>query len=90
MEQAHAVMQDFDVLVSPSFGGETMGLTNLMGHPCVCLPNALRPVEEGPDVRRQPGSISFIAPLYRDDKALTLAYAVQQETDFHTRRPPIR
>jgi Asp-tRNA(Asn)/Glu-tRNA(Gln) amidotransferase A subunit family amidase len=90
MERAHAVMQDLDVLVSPSFGGNTLGITNLTGHPCVCLPNALRPVEEGPDVRRQPGSISFIAPLYQDDAALKLAHAYQQETDFHKRRPPIR
>lgn len=90
MERAHAVMQDLDVLVSPSFEGGTLGITNLTGHPCVCLPNALRPAEEGPDVRRQPGSISFIAPLYQDHKALTLAHAVQQETDVHTRRPPIR
>ena len=90
MEQAHATMQDLDVLVSPSFGGGTLGITNLTGHPCVCIPNALRPVEEGPDVRRQPGSISFIGPLYQDEKALTLAHAVQQETDIHTRRPPIR
>ncbi|PSQ90071.1 MAG: amidase [Bacteroidetes bacterium QH_2_63_10] len=90
MEQAHTTMQALDVLVSPSFGGGTLGITNLTGHPCVCLPNALRPVEEGPDARRQPGSISFIAPLYRDHTALMLAHAVQQETDVHTRRPPIR
>ncbi|MFB6274024.1 MAG: amidase, partial [Salinibacter sp.] len=90
MEQAHAVMQDLDVLVSPSFGGGTLGITNLTGHPCVCIPNALRPVEEGPDERRQPGSISFIGPLYQDHMTLTLAHAVQQETDIHTRRPPVR
>ena len=90
MEQAHATLQDLDVLVSPSFGGDTLGITNLTGHPCVCVPNALRPVEEGPEARRQPGSISFIAPLYQDQHALTLAHAVQQETDIHTRRPPIR
>jgi Asp-tRNA(Asn)/Glu-tRNA(Gln) amidotransferase A subunit family amidase len=90
MERAHAVMQDLDVLVSPSFRGETLGITNLTGHPCVCVPNALRPVEEGPDVRRQPGSISFVAPLYQDQNALLLAHAVQQATDIHTRRPPIR
>jgi Asp-tRNA(Asn)/Glu-tRNA(Gln) amidotransferase A subunit family amidase len=90
MEQAHTVMQDLDVLVSPSFRGETLGITNLTGHPCVCVPNTLRPVEEGPDARRQPGSISFIGPLYQDQHALTLAHAVQQETDIHTRRPPIR
>ena len=90
MEQARATMQDLDVLVSPSFGGNTLGITNLTGHPCVCIPNALRPVEEGPDARRQPGSISFVAPLYRDQHALTLAHAVQQATDIHRRRPPIQ
>jgi Asp-tRNA(Asn)/Glu-tRNA(Gln) amidotransferase A subunit family amidase len=90
MEQAHAVLQDLDVLASPSFGGDTLGITNLTGHPCVCLPNALRPVEDGPAPRRQPGSISFVAPLYDDHKALRLAHAVQQQTDLHTRRPPIR
>ncbi|WP_103028812.1 amidase [Salinibacter altiplanensis] len=90
MEQAHAVMQDLDVLVSPSFGGGTLSITNLTGHPCVCLPNALRPVDEGPDERREPGSISFVAPLYKDQNALTLAHAVQKETEVHNRRPPIR
>lgn len=89
MEETHAVMQDLDVLVSPSFGGGTLRITNLTGHPCVCIPNALRPVEEGPESRREPGSISFIAPLYQDHHALRLAHAVQQETDIHTRRPPI-
>ncbi|WP_103026332.1 amidase [Salinibacter altiplanensis] len=90
MEQAHAVMQDLDVLVSPSFGGGTLSITNLTGHPCVCLPNALRPVDEGPDERREPGSVSFVAPLYKDQNALTLAHAVQKETEVHNRRPPIR
>jgi Asp-tRNA(Asn)/Glu-tRNA(Gln) amidotransferase A subunit family amidase len=89
MEQMHALMSDLDVLVSPSFEGGVLGITNLTGHPCVCLPNALRPVDEGPDSRRQPGSISLIGPLYRDAAPLTLAHAIQQETDFHTRRPPI-
>jgi Asp-tRNA(Asn)/Glu-tRNA(Gln) amidotransferase A subunit family amidase len=90
MEQVHATMRELDVLVSPSFGGNTLGITNLTGHPCVCIPNALRPVEEGPEGRRQPGSISFVAPLYKDHRALRLAHAVQQETEVHTRRPPIR
>jgi Asp-tRNA(Asn)/Glu-tRNA(Gln) amidotransferase A subunit family amidase len=90
MEQMHAVMEDLDVLISPSFEGGTLGITNLTGHPCVCIPNALRPVEDGPEGRRQPGSISLIGPLYRDATPLTLAHAIQQETDIHTRRPPLR
>ncbi len=90
MERMYEVMSDLDALVSPSFQGGTLGITNLTGHPCVCVPNALRPVEEGPEARRQPGSICIIGPLYRDAPALTLAHALQQKTDYHTRRPPIK
>jgi Asp-tRNA(Asn)/Glu-tRNA(Gln) amidotransferase A subunit family amidase len=89
MEQMHDLMANLDVLVTPSFEGGVLGITNLTGHPCVCIPNALRPVDEGPDSRRQPGSISLIGPLYGDAAPLALAHTIQQETDFHTRRPPI-
>ena len=90
MERMHQVMSDLDALVSPSFQGGTLGITNLTGHPCVCVPNAFRPVDEGADERRQPGSISIVGPLYRDAPALALAHTLQQETDYHTRRPPIK
>ncbi len=89
MEAMHETMADLDVLVSPSFQGGTLGITNLTGHPAVCLPNAFRPVDDGPEARRQPGSITFVGALYRDAAALQLAHAYQQETDFHTRRPPM-
>jgi len=89
MEAMHETMTGLDVLVSPSFQGGTLGITNLTGHPAVCLPNAFHPVEEGPDARREPASITFVGSLYRDDAALELAHAYQQETDFHTRRPPL-
>jgi Asp-tRNAAsn/Glu-tRNAGln amidotransferase A subunit and related amidases len=96
LQQTHAALEDVDVFVSPSFQGGTLGITNLTGHPCVCVPNAFRPAtsEEGepdpPEYRKQPGSISFVGALYRDDAALRLAHAYQQETDFDERRPPVR
>jgi Asp-tRNA(Asn)/Glu-tRNA(Gln) amidotransferase A subunit family amidase len=90
MEEMHGVMDGVDAFVSPSFQGGTLGITNLTGHPCVCVPNAFRDVEDQPDYRKQPGSISFVGALYRDDAALALAHAYQQNSDFHTRRPPIR
>jgi Asp-tRNA(Asn)/Glu-tRNA(Gln) amidotransferase A subunit family amidase len=89
MQAMHETMADLDVLVSPSFQGGTLGITNLTGHPAVCLPNAFHPVDEGPDARREPASITFVGALYHDDAALQLAHAYQQETDYHERRPPI-
>ncbi len=35
-----------------------------------------------------PTSITFMGRLYGDDKALALAHAYQQATDFHLQRPP--
>ncbi|NNF56674.1 MAG: amidase [Rhodothermaceae bacterium] len=88
MQQMAALMVDFDVIVTPSFGGSALGITNLTGHPAVVLPNGLFPVEGHPG-RRQPHSITFLAPLWKDHHALRLAHAVQQATDVHRQRPPI-
>ena len=90
MHAMHGVMADLDAFVCPSFRGGVLGITNLTGHPCVCVPNAFHPVEDQPEYRKDPGSISFLGALYRDDAALALAHAYQQQTDFHTRRPPIK
>ena len=88
MQQMAALMADFDVIVTPSFGGSALGITNLTGHPAVVIPNGLFPVEGHPE-RRQPHSITFLAPLWQDHHALRLAHAVQQATDVHRQRPPV-
>ena len=90
MRETHAALKGVDAFVSPSFRGGTLAITNLTGHPCVCVPNAFRPVDDAPSYRKQPGSITFLGALYRDDAALALAHAYQQATDFHQRRPSIR
>jgi Asp-tRNA(Asn)/Glu-tRNA(Gln) amidotransferase A subunit family amidase len=90
MQQMAALMEDVDVFVSPSFRGGTLRITNLTGHPCVCLPNAFHPLDDDPaSPRRQPGSITFAGGLYKDAEVLALAHAYQHATDFHRRRPPI-
>jgi Asp-tRNA(Asn)/Glu-tRNA(Gln) amidotransferase A subunit family amidase len=35
-----------------------------------------------------PVSLTFLGPLYQEEKALALAHAYQQATDFHLRQPP--
>lgn len=84
------LFQEIDVLVTPSFGGEVLQITNLTGHPAVCVPNRFDPIPDKPDSPyRQTGSISFIAGLYKDEQALALAHDFQQATDWHKKRPPI-
>ena len=84
------VMAGVDVFVAPAFGGGALRITNLSGHPCVCLPNAFHPLDDAPDSpRRQPGSITLLGGLYNDAAVLALAHAYQQATAFHRQRPPI-
>lgn len=91
MQEMHRVMEPFDVVITPTYAGGTLGITNLTGHPCICLPNEFAPVEDaGPDSpRREPRSFTMIGGLYKDAEVALLAHAYQEETDFHTQRPPI-
>jgi Asp-tRNA(Asn)/Glu-tRNA(Gln) amidotransferase A subunit family amidase len=80
MEAMRRWTREVDVWVSPSYGGDNLLLTNLTGHPAVVLPNGFR--SDG-----TPTSITFMADLYREEDALSVAHAYQQATDFHLRRP---
>ncbi|MGH7494923.1 MAG: amidase [bacterium] len=76
------VVQDIDVYVAPSFGGNNLLLTNLTGHPCVVVPN-------GFDQKGSPTSISFMGRLYDEATVLAAAKAYQDATDFHLKHPPM-
>jgi Asp-tRNA(Asn)/Glu-tRNA(Gln) amidotransferase A subunit family amidase len=83
MAEMEKLFADIDVYVCPSFGGKNLLITNLTGHPAVVLPNGFH-AKSG-----TPASITFLGGLYGDDKALALARAVQNATDFHKKRPPL-
>jgi Asp-tRNA(Asn)/Glu-tRNA(Gln) amidotransferase A subunit family amidase len=83
MGRFEAAMEGIDVLVTPSFGGPILLLTNLTGHPTVVIPNGYRE-ENG-----TPTSVSFVGKLYGDAEALRLAKAVQDATDHHRQVPPL-
>jgi len=84
MREMEEKLADVDVYLCPSFGGDHLLLTNLTGHPCVVLPNGFR-TSDG-----TPTSITFMGRLYGETDLLSLAWAYQQATDFHLKRPPLR
>jgi Asp-tRNA(Asn)/Glu-tRNA(Gln) amidotransferase A subunit family amidase len=82
VQQVNALMEDYDVIVTPSFGGSQLLTTNLTGHPCVVLKN-------GYDDRGRPTSISFIGNLFDEATILAVARAYQEATDFDEQHPPM-
>ncbi len=82
MRAMDEVMAGIDVYVAPSFGGKTLLLTNMTGHPAVVVPN-------GADEQGKSSSITFTGKLYGEASALAAAKAYQDATDFHLRRPTI-
>ena len=80
-EMAKAV-QNLDVYLAPSFGGNNLLLTNLTGHPCVVVPN-------GFDQKGSPTSLTFMGKLYDEATVLAVARVYQEATDFHLKHPPM-
>jgi Asp-tRNA(Asn)/Glu-tRNA(Gln) amidotransferase A subunit family amidase len=80
MQKMHQVLKDIDVYIAPSFGGGNLLLTNLTGHPAVVVPN-------GFNDKGSPTSITFMGNLFEEAKALALAKAFQEATEFHKKHP---
>ncbi len=81
MQKINELFKDFDVIVTPSFGGPQLLTTNLTGHPCVVLKNGYN--ENG-----SPTSISFLGNLYDESTILSVARAYQEATEFDEQHPP--
>jgi Asp-tRNA(Asn)/Glu-tRNA(Gln) amidotransferase A subunit family amidase len=76
-------MKNIDVFVAPSYGGETLLLTNLTGHPAVVVP-------AGVNVQGRSTSITFIGNLFEEGKTLAVAKAFQDATTYHLEHPDIQ
>jgi Asp-tRNA(Asn)/Glu-tRNA(Gln) amidotransferase A subunit family amidase len=83
MQKMAEQMKEIDVFVTPSYGGNSLLITNLTGHPAVVVPN-------GFDEKGSPTSISFIGNLFEEEKALRMAKVYQDATDFHLQHPILK
>lgn len=79
--EVNKFMQQFDIVIAPSFMGNQLAITNLTGHPVICLPAAKN--EKG-----IPHSITFIANLYDEETLLSFARFFQENTSYEEKHPP--
>ena len=80
ISEFNSIINDYDVIISPTFGKNQMLITNLTGHPVISVPN-------GFDKKGNPTSISFIGNYHNEDKILYLASLYQTKTNFHRNVP---
>jgi Asp-tRNA(Asn)/Glu-tRNA(Gln) amidotransferase A subunit family amidase len=73
-------MKNYDVVISPTFAGSQLAVTNLTGNPVVCMPM-------GFNSRGLPVSITLIGNLYDEASILQAAKAYQDKTDHHRKHP---
>ncbi|MBW3544172.1 MAG: amidase [Bacteroidetes bacterium] len=83
MEQMHALMKDYDVVVTPSYGGSQLLITNLTGHPAVVMPAGLNKDGTPANV-----SITFLGNLFDEGAPLELARQYQAATQWNKMQPP--
>ncbi|NNF35166.1 MAG: amidase [Saprospiraceae bacterium] len=82
IEDMHEFMSKYDVVVSPTFGGSQLQITNLTGHPVVTIPMGL-------DHEGHPVSITLIGRLFEEDKILQVAMYLQEHMKYDNMHPPL-
>ncbi len=78
--ETNKIVQNYDLIITPSFAGDQLTLTNLTGHPCLVIPS-------GFDKNGNPLSISLISNLYREDILCAAGYLYQNKTQIFRKKP---
>jgi Asp-tRNA(Asn)/Glu-tRNA(Gln) amidotransferase A subunit family amidase len=81
IDRMHESLKGVDVVITPSFGGPQLQMTNLTGHPALVMPNGF--TNNG-----TPTSITIIGQLFGEADIVRLGAEIQKHTDFHKRMPP--
>jgi len=81
IDRMHEALKGVDVVITPSFGGAQLQMTNLTGHPALVMPN-------GYSNNGSPTSITIIGQLFGEADIVRVGAEIQKHTDFHKRMPP--
>lgn len=79
-QQVQDFMKDWDVVITPTYAGNQLSITNLTGNPVVCMPM-------GFNERGLPQSITFIGRLYDEASILEAAKVYQEKTPHDNKHP---
>jgi Asp-tRNA(Asn)/Glu-tRNA(Gln) amidotransferase A subunit family amidase len=77
-----ALMSKYDVFLAPARGSASLPITNLTGHPAVCLKNGF--------VDGLPQAVMITGRLYDEATLLRVALAYERGTEWHSMHPDVK
>ncbi|MEY3542542.1 MAG: hypothetical protein RLZZ204_1354 [Bacteroidota bacterium] len=80
MQKMNEAMEPWDVIITPSFGNRQLAITNLTGHPALCMPI-------GFNKQGLPNSITFLSNLFREEELVKLGAYFQSVTEHDEKHP---
>jgi Asp-tRNA(Asn)/Glu-tRNA(Gln) amidotransferase A subunit family amidase len=83
MREMDKLMSQWDVFVAPAPGSASLIITNMTGHPAVCVPCGFTGTPS------LPRAIMFTGGLYDEASALRVALAFEKATKWHTMHPKL-
>lgn len=82
MQRMKTFFETVDVVITPTFAGSQLAITNLTGNPALCMPT-------GFNQRGLPTSITLLGKLYDEATLLSVGKALQQTTGWEDVHPPM-
>ena len=82
MEEVNKIIDQYDVIICPTWGGNQVAITNLTGHPAVIFPT-------GFTKRNMPTTITLIGKLYDEATLLAIAKIYQDNTEWNKMHPKL-
>jgi Asp-tRNA(Asn)/Glu-tRNA(Gln) amidotransferase A subunit family amidase len=82
MQEVNKIVEQYDAIICPNNWGNQSAITNLTGHPVVCLPI-------GYNSQQLPRSITIVGKLYDEASILSVAKAYQDATQWNKEHPSL-
>ncbi len=80
MQHMKSFFETVDIVITPTYGGRQLAITNLTGHPALVMPT-------GFNQRKLPTSITLVGKLYDEATLLQLGNLFQQATSWDDVHP---
>ncbi|MDP4283391.1 MAG: amidase [Bacteroidota bacterium] len=81
MQKVNEVIDKYDAIICPTWGGKQAAITNLTGNPAISIPT-------GFNKKNTPTSITLIGKLYDEATILEIAKDYQDATSWNKMHPP--